>query len=152
MLRRRPQTSSMYIVSINGTDFSFLNEWRFTKFSGIKDDLVMDTYISPFYHRAYQIPTIRRYSPVTLEMPYNSLEHSKIFTIWNRYQNQALTINIEPITGCTVQFEEQSLGYKHVLTGCIWKQCDSVEVTRGENKITELKLEFSITKAEEVEI
>ena len=151
MRRRKPQTTSMYIVTVMGTEFRFLNDFRFTSFSGIKDETVTFPYTSPFLHRQFQIPQYRRYKPVTLEMPYNAEEHSIIFKEWNKYSNEPLQIRIEPITGCS-QLEEVSLGYAHNLSGCIWVGCDTVKVDRDEHNISKLRLDFTFTSAEELEL
>ena len=151
MRRSRPQTSSMYIVTVAGTEFTFLNDFRFTSFSGIKDETVTFPYTSPFLHRQFQVPSFRRYKPVTLEMPYNANEHSIIFRQWNTYSNQPLQIRIEPVTGCS-QLEEVSLGYAHNLSGCIWIGCDTVKVDRDETQISKLRLDFTFTRAEDLEL
>lgn len=152
MRRSRPQTSSMYIVSVEGVEFDYFNNFRFTFFSGIKDETKMIPYESPFLHREFSIPTTRRYMPVELSMPYSADEHNTIFNAWNSYENQPLTIIIEPVIGCQVSGEETSKGYVHKMTGCIWNKCETADVDRENNKITKLTISFTITKAEEVQI
>lgn len=152
-VRFRPQTTTMFIVSISGTDFTFFNNMRFTSFSGIKDSTRMIPYVSPFLHREFQIPTHRVYQPVTISVPYNSTEHREIFRSWNCYANEPLIITVEPVQcGTTGTGEEVSLGYLHRMTGCIWNKCESIEVNREENRISMLTLEFSIARAEELGI
>lgn len=152
MRRFRPQTTSMFIVYVQSPEFRFMEEWRFTDFSGIQDETRMIPYLDPFRHREYQIPTIRRYAPVVLEIPYNSQQHNQIFSAWNNYENQALEIIIEPVVGCQIQNEETSLGYVHKLSGCIWNRCETLKVARAENDIVKLQIGFTFTNAEEVTI
>ena len=153
MVRRiRPQTSSMWIVSIAGQEFQFLNDFRFTSFSGIKDETNTFQYTSPFLHRQFQIPSFRRFQPVTLSMPYNVEEHSQLFKRWNDYENTPLQIRIEPITGCTTSGEELSRGYAHDLSGAIWIGCESVNVDRNEANISKVILKFTFTHSEEIEL
>jgi hypothetical protein len=145
----KPQTSSMFLVLIQGQEFNFLNEFRFTSFSGVKDETKVNTYVSPFLHREFSIPTHRSYSPITLGMPYNTVEHSHIFQVWNSYSNSPLTIQVEPIKGCQISGEETSLGYAIELFGCIWTGCEAYSVDRNEAKISELILNFTISGAKE---
>ena len=152
MRRNRPQTSSMFLVYIQGTEFNFMDGWRFTDFSGIKDETRMIPYLDPFRHREFEIPTIRKYQPVMLAMPYNAAQHDKIFTSWNTYENQPLEIIIEPVQCGNISNEDVSLGYIHRLTGAIWNKCETVNVARSENNIVKLEIGFTFTKAEETAI
>lgn len=152
MKRDRPQTSTMWIVTINSNDFQFFNNLRFTSFSGVKDKTETIVYESPFLHRKYTIPTSRAYEPVTLRMPYISKQHSQVINTWNSYVNTPLQIRIEPVIGCNTTEEERSLGYAIDLSGCLWISCDVANVERSDNKISELEVQFTFVSAKEIEI
>lgn len=145
----KPQSTTMFIMRASSTGFPFFDDMRFTSFSGVKDETNTITYVSPFLHREFTIPTYRVYEKVTLTLPYNAQDHKKIFSYWNSYQNQTLQIKIEPVVGCQVDGEEKSLGYEIQLDGCLWLGVHGGIANRLENQISDLTLTFSFVRARE---
>lgn len=151
MRKNKPQVSSLYIVTVAGSEFAYFNGFRFTSFSGIIDETKTYPYISPFLHREYSIPSHRFYQPVTLTLPYIASDHNKLFKSWNSYKNQPLQIKIEPIR-FSMKDEELSLGYEIVLNGATWTQCTAGSVDRLDSKVSDISLQFIYVSAEEIQI
>lgn len=146
---------------IRTSGYPAIENYYWTKCSGVNERTDVGSYKSPFFNRTFQIPSGNRvYQPIIVsgELYYGSL--TSIVNAWRNYKNQPITV-IQQAEVCTTaqgtmvrgtalsngprtikQNSEKTITY----VGCIWVALDYANADRSQQVPSNVQLTFTYTE------
>jgi hypothetical protein len=129
-----PISKSGFIMYVGGLEFFW------TQFSGINDTSATGEYANGTGRRIYKVIGPRTIDDVTLTMPYDPEEATKIEQFWLEYDCAFLTITIQPVN-CD---GETSLGDPYILEGVQLINLTVAEADRESGDVGTIELGFTV--------
>jgi hypothetical protein len=127
-----PNTQSQYQVFCGGIDLLF------TTFSGIQDTAETSNYPSGTGNRILPLVGPRTLGEITLTSPHDPKTSQGIEQLWQEYNNEPLTVTVQPVT-CD---GNENVGQPYIFDGCLLSGVEMLEVDRSSAEASMLSLVF----------